>query len=74
MTECPEEAQAIAEEKGLRVTWGTDWQGKGMYMKTRFYVDAFEYAPMLDRNLIYASIADHHAWFDTWPGIQNLHP
>lgn len=43
-------------------------------MKTRYYVDAYEYAPMIDRNLIYASIADHHAWFDTWPGISHLHP
>lgn len=74
MTDDPEEAQASAESMGLKVTWCKDWQGKGRYMKTRIDIDAYEYAPMLDRNLIYASIADHHAWFDTWPGVANLHP
>ena len=74
MTEDPEEAQALAEAAGLQVTWGKDWQGKERYMKTRYYVDAYEYAPMLDKNVLYASIADHDAWFDFWPGIQNLHP
>jgi hypothetical protein len=74
MTEDPEEAQAIAEASGLEVTWGRDWQGKKRYMKTKYYVDAFEYAPMVDKNVIFASIADHDAWFDTWPGINRLHP
>lgn len=74
MTDDPYEAQHAAESMGLQVTWGKDWQGKGRYMKTKCYIDAYEYAPMLDRNLIYASIADHHSWFDTWPGIANLHP
>ena len=28
---------------------------------------AFEYFPRLDRNVLYASVADHGMWFDTWP-------
>lgn len=43
-------------------------------MKTKYYVDAYEYAPVVDKNIIFASIADHDAWFDTWPGINRLHP
>ena len=74
MTEDPEEAQAIAENAGLEVTWSKDWQGKGRYMKTKYYVDAYEYAPMIGKNILFASIADHDAWFDTWPGINRLHP
>lgn len=41
-------------------------------MKTKFYASAFEYAPNLDRNLVFSSIADHHMWFDSWPGVQKL--
>lgn len=74
MTDDPEEAQKRAEESGLKVEWGTDWQGKGRYMKTRYYIDAFEYDPHTGKNLLYSSIADHDAWFDYWPGVQNLHP
>ena len=69
MTDDPEEAQAKAEAAGLSVTWGKDWQGNGRYMKTRYYVDAYEYAPMIDKNVLYASIADHDSWFDFWPAI-----
>lgn len=43
-------------------------------MKTRFYIDAFEYAPMLDKNVLYASPGDSNIWFDSWPGIANLAP
>ena len=72
MTDCPEKAQAAAEKCGLEVSWGTDPLGKERYMMTKFYISAFEYAPNLDRNIIYSSIADHHMWFDSWPGVQKL--
>jgi len=74
LTDDPEEAQDIAEKSGLHVTWEKDWQGNPRYMKTRFYIDAFEYAPPIDRNVLYASPGDSNIWFDTWPGIENLAP
>lgn len=66
-TEDPEEAQRLAEQKGLKVEWGPN-----RLMKTKFYVSAFEYYPQLDRNLLYSSIADDAMWFDTWPGIAQM--
>lgn len=74
MTDDPEKAQAAAEKCGLEVSWGTDPLGKERYMKTKFYISAFEYAPNMDRNIMYSSIADHHMWFDSWPGVQKLAP
>lgn len=74
MTECPEEAKKRAEERGLQVTWGTDYAGNDRYMLTKYYASAFEYAPNLDKNLMYATIADHFSWFDTWPGVRDLKP
>ena len=74
MTECPEEAKKLAEERGLQVSWGTDYAGNDRYMMTKYYASAFEYAPNLDKNLIYATIADHFSWFDTWPGVKDLKP
>lgn len=69
MTECPDKAKAAAEKCGLEVTWGKDHLGKEKYMMTKFHISAFEYAPNLDRNIMYSSIADHHMWFDSWPGV-----
>jgi len=42
----------------MKVTWEKDWQGNDLYMKTYYYTDAFEYAPPIDRNVLYASPAD----------------
>jgi len=39
---------------------------------TRYYISAFEYFPHLNRNLLYASLADDGMWFDTWPLVQHL--
>ncbi len=66
-TDDPAVAEAKAIERGLLVEWGAD-----RVMKTRFYNPAFEYFPHLDRNLLYASLADHGLWFDTWPLVQHL--
>jgi len=63
-TEDPAVAQKRAEAKGLVCEWG-----ENRYLKTKFTVSSFEYYPRLDRNLLYSSIADHGAWFDTWPGM-----
>ena len=30
------------------------------------------YCPDVDRNVLYASVADHDHWFDTWPGMTHL--
>ena len=71
MTNDPAEAQAKAEEQGLTVEWVplSDAQGGGHLMQTRYYIDAFEYIPQLDRNILVTSIADDGEWFDSWPGI-----
>jgi hypothetical protein len=66
-TDDPAVAEAKAVERGLLVEWGPN-----RLMKTRFYNPAFEYFPQLDRNLLYASLADHGIWFDTWPLVQHL--
>lgn len=46
--------------------------GPDRLLKTRFYISAFEYFPQLDRNLLYASLADDGSWFDSWPLVQHL--
>ena len=66
-TDDPAVAEAKAVERGLIVEWGPHRK-----MLTRFYNPAFEYFPQLDRNLLYASLADHGIWFDTWPLVQHL--
>lgn len=66
-TEDPRQAEAAARARGLQVEWGPD-----RLMKTRYYVSAFEYFPALDRNLLYASVADHSMWFDAWPKVSHL--
>jgi len=68
MTEDPQEAQRLAEEKGLRV----QWEPETNKMLTRFYISAFEYCPYTDKNLLYSSIADTGLWFDDWPLVQHL--
>ena len=32
----------------------------------------YEYFPVLDKNILYASVADHYMWFDQWPGVNTL--
>lgn len=66
-TDDPVEAQRLAEERGLKVEWD-----QNRYMKTKFYVDAFEYHPETDRNYLYSSVADDSMWFDTWPGLNEM--
>jgi len=66
-TDDPAVAEAKAVERGLIVEWGPHRK-----MLTRFYNPAFEYFAPLDRNLLYASLADHGLWFDTWPLVQHL--
>ncbi len=66
-TNDPAVAEAKAIERGLRVEWGPN-----RLMQTRFYNPAFEYFAELDRNMLYASLADHGLWFDTWPLVQHL--
>jgi TfdA family taurine catabolism dioxygenase TauD len=67
LTEDPDEAVRVAESRGLQVEWGPD-----RLLKTRYYTSAFEYFPQLDRNLLYASVADDGMWFDTWPKVMHL--
>ena len=67
LTDDPEVAAAEAQSRGLEVEWGPN-----RLLKTRFYISAFEFFPQMDRNLLYASLADDAAWFDTWPLVQHL--
>jgi len=73
-TQDPEEAAEIAQEKGLKIEWEMNHPRYGRYLKTRFYIDVYEYLPLLDKNLLFASVADHWMWFDTWPGVGLLSP
>lgn len=68
-TDVPELAEAAAREKQLQVEWAGS---RSRYMKTKFYVDAFEYCPSLDKNTLFASVADDAMWFDTWPGVAEM--
>ena len=72
--ETMEQAQFNAEQRGLKVDWELNHPKWGRYMKTQFFVDTFEYCPDTDSNLLYASVADHHMWFDSWPGVSRLAP
>lgn len=67
LTDDADEAEAKARSLGLETEWGPD-----RLLKTRYYVSAFEYFPPLDRNLLYASIADDGMWFDSWPKVMHL--
>lgn len=67
LTEDPDEADAVARARGLETEWGPD-----RMLKTRYYVSAFEYFPMLDRNVLYSSVADDGMWFDAWPKVMHL--
>jgi len=65
--ETPEEVEVFAKEKGLSTQWGPN-----RYLKTKFRTDVFEYFPALDKNILYASVADDSMWHDNWPGVQQL--
>lgn len=67
LTEDPAAAEAKAQSRGLQIEWG-----KNRLLRTRYYVSAFEYFAPLDRNLLFASVADDGMWFDTWPKVQHL--
>ena len=67
LTDDPDEAEQLARAKGLDTEWGPN-----RMLKTRYTVSAFEYFAPLDRNLLFASIADDGAWFDTWPMVQHI--
>lgn len=67
LTNDPDVAEQRARERGLEIEWGTN-----RLLKTRYFISAFEYYPPLDRNLLYASVADDGMWFDTWPKVMHL--
>jgi len=72
-TQDPVQAEQQARSAGLEVEWGQDpHRNHSRYMRTRYTVSAFEYCPGLDRNLLYASIADDAQWFDNWPGLDTV--
>lgn len=70
-TEDPLEAQKVMEAKGLEVEWETS-PIFGRYMVTKYYVSTMEYDPYTDKNVLFASVADDYAWFDSWPGLRDL--
>jgi hypothetical protein len=65
--EDPDLVEPLAAERGLKVEW--EIRGKNRFLKTKYYVSAFEYFPQIDRNVLYSSVADDFMWFDSWPGI-----
>eukprot|EP01084_Bolivina_argentea_P037574 69504_1 len=71
-TSDPEEAGEIAMERGLQIEWDMNHERYGRYLKTKFYADAYEYFPLLDKNIIFASVATGSMCFDTWHGMKLL--
>lgn len=71
MVEDPDLVEPIAAKKGLKIEW--EIRGKNRFLKTKYYVSAYEYFPLLDKNLLYSSVADDWMWFDSWPGIDSVH-
>ena len=67
-----DEAAEVARARGLEVEWDMAHPRYGRYLRTKFYADAFEYFAPLDANLLFASVADHWMWFDSWPGVRRL--
>lgn len=65
--EDPELVEPLATERGLVIEW--DVKGENRFLKTKYYISAYEYFAQLDRNLLYSSVADDAMWFDSWPGI-----
>lgn len=70
MVEDPDEVEPIAAERGLKIEW--EVRGKNRFLKTKYYVSAYEYFQPLDKNLLYSSVADDWMWFDSWPGIDTV--
>ena len=66
-TDDPTVAVERAEANGLETEWGPD----GL-LRTRYYSPAYEYFPLMDRNVLFSSVADHGMWFDSWPLVQHL--
>ena len=69
LTDDQDEAIAEARSRGLTAEWGDSRK-----LKTRYTISAFEYFPHLGLNLLYSSMADDGAWFDSWPLVQHLPP
>lgn len=65
--ETKEEVEPLAKARGLQVEWGPN-----NFLKTKYYISAYEYYPPMDKNLLYSSVADDSMWFDTWPGISEM--
>ena len=72
-TECPREAEKVANSQGLEVEW-VDSPIFGRYMLTKFYMSAFEFCPYTQKNLLYAGIGNSADWFDAWPVLMDLVP
>lgn len=62
-----QEAEKIARSRGLHVEWNKDTR----FMITTFHAHAFEYFPLLNKNMLFTSIADDAIWFDRWPGMMH---
>jgi hypothetical protein len=71
-TRDPEAAEQLARQQGLEVEWLPPSHGGACVMQTKYYKSAFEYAPMLGRNILFTSIADDGEWFDSWPALQDV--
>jgi len=70
--EDPDLVEPLARERGLQIEW--DVRNGNRFLKTKYYVSAFEYHPQSDRNLLYSSVADDFMWFDSWKGIGGVTP
>lgn len=60
----------LAKQRGLQFEW--DVRGENRFLRTKFFISAFEYFPKLDKNVLFGGIGDDFMWFDSWPGVQNV--
>jgi len=61
-----------AAQSGLRCEW--DIMGENRFLRTKFFVSAYEYFEKLDRNILYGGIGDDFMWFDAWPDFVDVPP
>ncbi|CAA6804387.1 MAG: Unknown protein [uncultured Thiotrichaceae bacterium] len=65
------DSKAEAENYVKAQGWDHEWLADGT-LRTSYVVDAFEYHDRLGKDLYFAGLVSHAAFFDQWPGFNNL--
>jgi len=65
------EDMKVVEEKCRQQEMEFHW-GPNDLLRTKFFTGGYEYFPLMDKNVLYASISEHGTWFDTHIGLKDL--